>query len=91
MTVASELISDGLTAFLKTFLFYNNFRITDGHQDSTKFPYTLHTVSPKADNLHETGFMCQNREANFATTLPTKPHISFVFHYFSTNILFLFQ
>lgn len=49
MTVVSELISDELTAFLKTFLFYNNFRITDEHQDSTKFPHTLHAVSPKAE------------------------------------------
>lgn len=55
MTVASELISDGLTAFLKTFLFYNNFRITDGHQDSTKFPHTLHAVSPRLTTYMKQG------------------------------------
>lgn len=55
MTVVGELISDELTAFLKTFLFYNNFRITDGHQDSTEFPHTLNAASPKAATYMKQG------------------------------------
>lgn len=88
MTVVSELISDELTAFLKTFLFYNNFRITDEHQDSTKFPHTLHAVSPKAATYMKQGSCVRTEKL----TLLQHYQLNHIFYlYFSIFPLIIFS